>query len=328
MGNIIYTCPFVPAEWIAAHGLHPGRFLPEAKGSNNSITHLEGVCSYVRAFVNDAMASQEAIAVIVTTACDQMRRAYEILIRKCDLPVFLLNVPGTWQHKGAQRLYLDELKRLGDFLVKLGGTSPSNDTLTGIMTGYDKTRTSLLNAREHLTSRQFSEAIAAFNRGDKKTISTDPANGKVLFTGIPLAIVGGPLFRGDLDLFDTIERSGGQIMLDASVTGELGMCRRFDPDKLRSDPLKELADAYLCGIPDASRRPNTGLYSWLENKLAERKIRGIIFRRCIWCDIWHAELCRLKQWTSLPVLDMDVNGQEAVSPRMMQRMLAFLEMLQ
>jgi benzoyl-CoA reductase/2-hydroxyglutaryl-CoA dehydratase subunit BcrC/BadD/HgdB len=294
MGTILYTCPFVPAEWIASHGFSPDRIVPESKRSSSLITSLEGVCPYVRAFVNTVVSNRDALAIVVTTVCDQMRRAHEIIDRECDLPVFLLNVPSTWQHAGAKKLYLDELKRLGRFLVALGGKSPSNDDLAKIMLDFNK-----------------------------KTKTA-----KTAASGIPLAIVGGPLVKEDFELFDLIAQSGGQVVLDATETGELGMPRRFDQERVACDPMAQLAEAYLCGIPDASRRPNDGLYSWLEHHLSERKVRGIIFRRFVWCDIWHAELYRLKEWTSLPVLSLDVSTEgQSVSARTTQQVCAFMEML-
>ena len=58
-------------------------------------------------------------------------------------------------------------------------------------------------------------------------------------------------------------------------------------------------------IPDAFRRPDSGLFDWLGRELAARQVRGIIFRRYVWCDLWHAELQRLKKWSPVPVLEID-----------------------
>ena len=55
MKKIIYTCPYVPAEWIAAHGLQPNRVIPSAAEPIGSIFRIEGVCPFVRAFVNEAI---------------------------------------------------------------------------------------------------------------------------------------------------------------------------------------------------------------------------------------------------------------------------------
>ncbi|MHC4440787.1 MAG: 2-hydroxyacyl-CoA dehydratase [Planctomycetota bacterium] len=329
MKTIIYTCPYVPAEWIAAHGLCPNRLLLDRVDSSSMSIRTEGVCPFVRSFIDEVLRNKDTGGIIVTTVCDQMRRAFDILVRNCELPAFLMNVPNTWQFFASQKLYIDELERLSRFLTGLGGKSPSNDALAKIMLEYDAARTSILTAREYLSARQYAEAIAAFGRAESNQ-TVNCVSGIVPKTdGVPLAIVGGPLMRQDFALFDMIEQSGGRIVLDATETGERGVCAPFDRRRVQDDPLIELADAYFGGIPDASRRPNSELYKWLERELASRNVQGIIFRRYLWCDIWHAELRRLKDWTDLPVLDIDTaSDNETDEYRTANRIRAFLEMLQ
>ncbi len=329
MKKIIYTCPYVPAEWIAAHGLRASRLLLDGVNSGFLPTRAEGVCPYVRSFIVEAAANREADGVVVTTVCDQMRRAFDIIVRSCDTPAFLMNVPNTWQNLTAQRLYIDELERLGRFLIRLGGASPSKDVLARIMREYDDTRRSVRSARPYLSARRYAEAIAALGRDRLNGTVNGVAAAQPLTGGLPLAIVGGPLMRSDFDLFDVAEQLGGRIVFDATETGERGMCPAFDRRRLADEPLAELANAYFGGIHDASRRPNSELYRWLKYELASRAVRGIIFRRYVWCDMWHAELGRMRDWTELPVLDMDSAGDnETERHRTSNRIRAFLEMLQ
>ena len=323
MKRIIYSCPYVPAEWIAAHGLQPSRVIPDPAKSASPIGPIEGLCPYVRAFLNEAINDKRACGVVVTTVCDQMRRGFDVLTRQCNIASFLMNVPRTWQNFAAQNLYLDELGRLSRFLVRVGGNSPTPDALAEVMLEYDAARASILAGRGSISARQYAEAIAALGQ-------EGPAQGRKseMGRGVPLALVGGPLTRGDFDIFDIVEQSGGRIVLDATETGERGMCGPFDRRRLHEDPLAELGNAYFGGIQDASRRPNSELYRWLGHELAARAVRGIIFRRYVWCDTWHAELQRLKEWTDLSVLDIDVAGDTDTERRRWQnRIRAFLETL-
>ena len=329
MKKIIYTCPYVPAEWIAAHGLQPSRIIPDSANSGSEIVRTEGLCPYVRGFINEIAAEKGADGLIVTTVCDQMRRSFDIIVRECENPIFLMNVPSTWQTVAAQKLYVDELKRLGRFLVRLGGKAPANDVLAERMLEYDIARKTLLEAREILSAGQFAEAIAIFNRDGPTEIPKKIAEDKPLISGIPLAIIGSPMMKEDFKILEMAEQAGGRIVLNATETGERGLCPPFDRRNLRQNPLMELADAYLNGIRDASRRPNSELYQWLKSELTARKVRGIIFHRNLWCDIWHAELQRLKDWAGLPVLDIDSTGEsEPDQHRNQNRIRAFLEMLQ
>ncbi len=294
--TIVYICPYVPSEWIAAHGLRPRRMVPVPLDGAAVIPRVEGLCPYARAFINDVAANGEADGIVVTTVCDQMRRVFDLVVRRLDTPAFLLNVPSTWQTTAARRLYLDELKRLGRFLVRLGGREPGKDHLAQVMRDYD-------DAGEHVT-------------GSSRT------------DGIPVVVLGGPLMQRDRVLFDIVEQSGGCIVLDATEMGQRGRRSAFDRRALAEDPLMELARAYF-EIPDASRRPNSELYRWLKRELAQAGARGIIFHHYVWCDTWHAELGRLKEWTDLPVLQLDSDGQgDASIARSQNRIRAFLEMLQ
>jgi hypothetical protein len=59
-----------------------------------------------------------------------------------------------------------------------------------------------------------------------------------------------------------------------------------------------------------------------------RAVRGLIIWRYVWCDIWHAEVHRLKHWSPVPVLDLDASdGDEGSLSRTAGRLEAFLEML-
>jgi benzoyl-CoA reductase/2-hydroxyglutaryl-CoA dehydratase subunit BcrC/BadD/HgdB len=295
MSAVGYCSPFVPAEWIAAHGLQPQflRFRPTEKLTR-------GVCPYVGALLEAASIATwpDVSALVLTTACDQMRYAAAMLEQRGGSPVFLLNVPSTWQTPAARKLYHDEIQRLGRFLVELGGRAPSDAELSRIML-----------EREQQTNSRGPTA-----RGDA--------------TGIALAILGGPLMETDSEFFRLVEHAGGRIALDATENAARTLPRPFDTARIAADPVAELADAYFDGIPDAFRRPNSELYEWLARELAARQIRGIILRRYVWCDLWHAESQRLKEWSSTPVLEIDVGPDDLVAPNRVQgRIEAFLEML-
>ncbi len=329
MKRIVYTCPYVPAEWIAAHGMRPSRVMPHSVGSVLSIAGREGVCPYVRGFIAEVMENEQVDAIVVTTVCDQMRRAFDMVTSKCEVPSFLMNVPNTWQSAVAQELYADELRRLGRFLIRQGGESPSSGSLAAIMLKYDIARKSILAERECVCAREYSEKIAAFGRDGPDAVTSGGRSPVQSVSGVPLAIIGGPLMKQEFRIFDIVEESGGRIVLDATETGERGMCSPLDAEGPGDDPLGRLAEAYFGGIQDASRRPDRELYDWFEQKLTERAVQGVIFRRYVWCDMWHAQLRRLKDLIDLPVLDIDTAGDfESEENRTAGRIRAFLEMLQ
>ena len=153
MPRIVYSCPFVPAEWVTAHGFTPSRVLPSAVAESRV-----GACPFAQAFVH-AAARSSADVVIFTTTCDQMRRASETFPQVSRTPTFVLHVPTSCAAAGARALYGDELQRLGRFLERLGGQPPTPDALTEIIRWFDTERKRLRAARSGLGARRFSEAL-------------------------------------------------------------------------------------------------------------------------------------------------------------------------
>lgn len=292
MKRVLYVSPFIPAEWIAAHGMTPSRIVPAA---DSHAGLPEGVCAWARNFAA-AVEREPDAAAIFTTTCDQMRRLAEIVRRRGRVATFLFNVPASWKSAQAQEMYLSELGRLGQFLVELGGTAPGNDHFAETMFQYEAQR-----------------------RDTFASISRDKS-------GIPIALVGGPLSKEHLGLFDLVESAGGFVALDATETGERCMPGLFDRRKAALHPMECLLDAYFRTIPDAFRRPDTALFDWLGVKIRERGIRGILLRHYTWCDIWHAQAQRLKEWAEVPVVAVScADGSDSAHLR--TRIDALIEMI-
>jgi benzoyl-CoA reductase/2-hydroxyglutaryl-CoA dehydratase subunit BcrC/BadD/HgdB len=194
------------------------------------------------------------------------------------------------------------------------------------METYDARREALRGALGSLTARQASEAIARYDHGEDaattlRSGSPDPPR------ATPVALVGGPLMRGDERVFDLIGQAGGCVVLDGTENGTRTLPAPFDRRRLGGDPLLELLDAYFGAIPDAFRRPDTALYEWLSRELAATAASGIIVWRYVWCDLWAASAARLREMTGLPVLDLDVSGDESGLARTAGRIQAFMEVL-
>lgn len=323
MGLIVYSCPYVPAELIVAYGLTPSRILPESTGLNGPIDVTAGVCPYMRGFVNTACTMSGVTGIILTTVCDQMRHAKDYIEQRTAIPSFLLNVPSTWQIPSVIKLYISELKRLGNFLETMGGKSPATDYLWRVMEEYTKKREKLRALRADLNAMDYSMTIAEFNRTGQIMHALP---GRIAEENkVPVALIGGPLTIQDFNLFNLIRHSGGNVVLDGTESGERTMPAPFNGRRSeKDDSLLELASCYFGHIPDAFRRPNSELYKWLKREIDCRGIKGVILVRHIWCDKWHAKVPRLREWLKIPFLDVDIDG-ESSAIRTAGRIQAFME---
>ena len=57
MKRVLYRSPFIPAEWIAAHGFEPVRLIPSSASTDGPVPDAEGVCPFMRGFINEASSS-------------------------------------------------------------------------------------------------------------------------------------------------------------------------------------------------------------------------------------------------------------------------------
>lgn len=325
MKRIVYTSPWVPAALIEAAGLAPSRIMLSSTTRHRRGGTM-GRCPFAEAFIDAAAELDDAAAVIVDTTCDQMRRGGERLQQTIDRPVFVMNVPATWQTVAPQMLYRDELRRLIRFTRRLGGTPPDRQRLAETVLDYDTRRARLRGLEGQISPRRFAEALARFARtGEVEHVESSTHTARA--GRVPLALVGGPLRHDELKLFDRIERLGGTVALDGTETGLRCLAAPVDRRAVAEDPLEQLAEAYLGGIADPYQRPNSRFFRWLSEQLTTRELRGLIVYRYVWCDRWAAELRRLHDWSPVPVLELDQDETTEPTGRGDTRLEAFMELI-
>ncbi|HOW66543.1 MAG TPA: 2-hydroxyacyl-CoA dehydratase family protein [Candidatus Paceibacterota bacterium] len=317
--KIFYSSPWVPAEWIKAHGFEPHGIWSAA--ADPTITKPEGVCAFAQQFPA-FLKTFPHTALILTTACDQMRRAADIADRS-QARVFLFNLPATWQTPSVQQLYLSEIERLGRFLVKLGGRAPPPEELETVMLEWDRRRQTLRDLLPRVRPRQAAELLMKFFDDGTVPALLPPTPSR----GVPLALIGGPILQSQLDLLDRLESVGGGVVLNATEPGERCLLPPLPPRLPGQRPIVVLANHYFAHSIDVFHRPNSRLYNWLATRLDERHVRGIILSAHVGCDLWRAEAASLREAFGLPVLLLDEHEIRNVGPRDLTRLGAFVESL-
>jgi len=326
--QVFYTSPWVPPEFIKAHGLEPrGVWFA---GEPNQLRLAAGECAFAQAVVRLAESHTDS-AFIFSTHCDQLRRGFDAVAQVAPAQCLLFNLPATWQTPVAERVFGSELERLGRFLVQRGGQPPNAQELAETMARYRLARSRLLEAATHASARQYCESLARFHWDGTVNLSQEapaPRTGS-----IPLALVGGPVPPWQMHLLDAIETAGGHVVLNATEAGErsLGPASLPDPghagDSTLPALLRSLTLSCLDRCVDVWQRPNTRLFLWLKERLAVRKVRGIVLWQFVGCDLWRAEAQSLREAFGLPLLLLDGNEAAGDALRQSTRIQAFLESL-
>jgi benzoyl-CoA reductase/2-hydroxyglutaryl-CoA dehydratase subunit BcrC/BadD/HgdB len=319
--ELLVTSPWVPVEWIEAHGLAPRGVWSLPCHSPGAVT--EGVCAFAERARRLTEIHPET-PVLFTTACDQMRRAADAVGAAEHQRVFLFNLPATWQTPSARRLYHSEVERLGKFLRSLGGRAPTAAGLEAVMHGHDQLRAQLRRFIERGSARQSAEAMTRFFSGGPLPQDVPEASDR----GVPLALVGGPLLASQWALFDTLESAGGRVVLNALEPGERCLLPPRPLECAGQDPVGRLCDHYFDHIVDVFQRPNSRLYAWLGARLAQRRVRGVVLWVHVGCDLWRGEAASLREAFGLPVLVLDTPDVPGGGWRDLNRLSAFIESLQ
>ncbi|NQV34814.1 MAG: 2-hydroxyacyl-CoA dehydratase, partial [Phycisphaeraceae bacterium] len=253
MKPVLFYSPYVPPVWITAHGCDPVRLRPRGDRLHASVARVEGLCPYTQAWVSDILLNEGASAIVMTTCCDQMRRAFEVVTKETDLPCFLLNLPHVWRTDSAFQLYQDELRRLGHFLETLGGSRFSEARLKQLL----------------------------FQSQEQEAVGLPPHNET---NGIPLALLGSHGMAQDEELKGLIEQMGGTVVSDGTEPLMPEFCNQNE------NAFDAMSRAYWGMMEDVFQRPNTRLYERMARCLAKTPVKGVILRRYLWCDLWHAEV--------------------------------------
>jgi benzoyl-CoA reductase/2-hydroxyglutaryl-CoA dehydratase subunit BcrC/BadD/HgdB len=322
--KVFYSSPWVPAEWIEAHGLQPCGVWFAEDLSWGALPLSAGVCAFSEAVLRFAETHHDS-AVIFTTACDQMRRSFDAFTGSQPVRAFLFNLPATWQSPVALRIFRTEVERLGRFLQVHGGHAPTAKDLAQIIERRSQSRKCLLESAPRCSARQYAEAIARFHWDGSVRVPDHPPSPSS--RAIPLAIVGGPLTASQWGLLDLIEAAGTRIVLNATESGERSLLPPFRLEGFSDDPIGAVAQGYFENCTDVFQRPNTRLYSWLGERLTARDVRGIVLWVHTGCDLWRAEAQTLRETFRLPVLLLEADEVPGGSPREANRLQAFVETL-
>jgi benzoyl-CoA reductase/2-hydroxyglutaryl-CoA dehydratase subunit BcrC/BadD/HgdB len=318
--KICYTSPFIPPEWIEACGFHPVRIVPDTPENTSVIPPMEGTCGFMQNFFNTM--NTDCSAVIVTTSCDQMRRGFDIAQQDSPIPLFLLNTPTVVTSSSSLTRYEEELIRLRKFCEDLGG-SFSRSRLKRRSAHHSRCRRILQALIPHMSYRKYRTLLQRYmHTGELSDTSFETTAPPAAH---PIAVVGGPLPQGFLGLTDILENYGCRIVCDATESGPRCFPAPIDRQLLLSKPERALAQSFCTGIKTAALRPNTGLYTWLD-EAGIHSMKGIVFFRWIWCDLWHAEVHRMDRWADCPVTEIDLHNNNSTE-RNKTRITAFAESL-
>jgi hypothetical protein len=328
--------PQVPHERISAYGFAPVTLVPKM---SVPCQLRAGLCAAAQGWA-EALLSDESrfAAAVLTTRCDQLRRTVETLRTRTRLPIFLMNVPVTRGTDAARRLHRDEQERLDGFLRSLGGAgaselrciTPAGRAVFPQTAAGACGEASLPDLARRFPDRpQAAEAAdsvfcGGFRVGLLACLLTEADDAVVrMLRQVGLQIVA---HATESPLGDTEKRLTASLQTEKRLTASLQTEKRLTASLQTKAPLLS-SGCLLEPPPSIAQRPNAPFFAWLRQMGRAAGLDGWVLLRQPWCDLFHAEVARLKPETGLPWLDLETGACPALAA-LRTRAEAFAEMLQ
>ncbi|MEZ4813457.1 MAG: 2-hydroxyacyl-CoA dehydratase family protein [Caldisericia bacterium] len=314
-------CSFIPFELIKGFGFTPKRFVPSGKISDESNGELHpGICSWCKSLIGE-MKNNDKFH-FGSCTCDQMSRALDTLKISSNCKAFLSHMPAT-RNKGTFELFKSELSVLTEKLEDLSGKKFDKYLLKKEIEKSNNLKKEIGKLRPHLSGSDFVSLMhSVFQNWEiPETISNKNIKKK---SHPKIAIAGSPTAKEGIKLLCEIEKFPAEIVFDATCTGDRFLELEIDEN---IDPFEAAASAYFNQTPCIRARPNDDFFSWMNKKITDLEIDGVVWKTLRGCDLWNSEIQTAKELLSVPVLGLDYSYSDIDSHRIKTRIEAFLENL-
>lgn len=286
-----YICKYTPIEIFEAMGEKTCRIEPDVTNFNQADTLMHpNLCSYAKGVVETVLDGQYD-GIILTTCCDSIRRAYDVL--KQRLPetfVYLLDVPRIAKDAGID-LYETKIREMISAYEIFSGKTFDEQALANIL----QTRES---CREDGIPKQGSR--------EKNGAET-----------IRIGILGA---RANANIKRILDEHHAEAVFDFTCTG---VARKLllEKENVLHGYVRGLISQFPCMRMEeaANREQMIGQYLGMAD--------GIIYHTVQFCDNYSYEYAWLKEHLPTPLLLLETDYTKQSYGQILTRMEAFLESL-
>jgi len=333
-----YTCHAFPAAVLAGLGLWPARILcdtsADAESAGEKVVRPD-VCPLVKTLLGNVAEKRglhgSVDLWIGLSTCDQMRRGMHSLSEHLACEVHPIQFPATRTQESAE-YFASQAKRLVADIEARHGQRFNAGVAEQWQQDHDKAAAVLSRAaRSGSVSpldlhSMFHVFFLAQPAGLAEFFSKLIASAKPYRGSKTVVLAGGPITREDTALMEELEERGYAV-LPLNCTG-LNAVEHEEIAPAGSDLIESLAHKAFT-MPACTRsRPNTAVYTRIEETLKTSGANGLIVKTLKFCDHWYTERERLRRSFGVPVLVFDSDYAEGGRERILSRIDAFLETLE
>ncbi len=341
-----YVCSYVPEELL--HAQCP-EILPIRMGATGCESTEDAdvclhkfICSFTRCLLQLGIAGEYEFldGMVMTDACDQMRRTYEYWRDETSVD-FLTMVTVPHSVEGDERFewYLEENRRLMESISERFGSRASEASLREAITVYNRYRGLMLRLyalraepAPKLTGAEAMRIVRAGFNMPKKAFNERLEEAIAELSERPgisdarARIMIGGSYMDDTFLIDIIESTGAVVVTDNLCSGR----RYLEPMVAEDgDPLEAIARRYFhhTACPRMVGQFDNRV-EFTKRVAAEANVDGVIFQRLPFCDNHAVENVmegRELEKTGMATLNLETEYPATDEGRIKTRVQAFLE---
>ncbi len=347
-------CTFAPAELVWAAGAVPvglcgKKEAPIAEAEKNLPVNLCPLIksSYGYAVTDTCPFFAASDFLIGETTCDGKKKMFELLGR--IKPLFLLQLPYDPSGRMAPLYWLEEIRKLGEYLEEATGNRIDPEGLRYQIKINNQIRRLLkeivyqssgesapitgLDLMPVMESRGFAVDLESYGKHldqllrelrDLKNqgVSAAPPDApRILLTGCPVG-------KGSEKVLRLIEESGGIVVCQENCTGIKSFDRQVD--ETEADPFQAIARHYL-QTPCSCLTPNTGRFDLIARLIKDFNIQGVVDLTWRCCLTYSVEAHLLQEFLGkngqIPYLHLETDYSSWDVEQLKTRVEAFLEVV-
>jgi len=352
-GKVVgYTCTYVPEEILHAAGLLPYRLKGiGADGTTRADVLLPKFhCSFSRTLLDQALSKRFGFldGVVFSTACDQLRRMYDVWKRRMSLQLqTIMVIPHSVDEEDFEWFFDHEVRKLVDDLATSLDAEITLESLVDAIQIYNETRALLGRLYEAraadeprisgVEAHQLVIAASSMPKPDFNRLLAEALEEIAAREPLPLnrrrarVMVGGSIIDSP-DLLRVIEEAGGLVVTDTLCTGS----RWFgDPVQLdepagdREGALRSVAHRYYHHAPCPRMiMAYDRKWDYSLQQARQGRVDGVVLSLITFCDHHSADNVLIKddlEAAGVPTLILNREYAMSDMGRFKTRVEAFFE---
>jgi benzoyl-CoA reductase subunit C len=342
--KIGYFCSYVPREIIFAFGKVPVRILPRAVKASEAEAYLpRNFCSLVKITLASFLENESDLeAVIHSDSCDALRRLNDVWRHYVEIEALhLLDLPRIDTPLGHEHFYR-ALCHLVKRLEERYDMQLTVENLLKAITSYNEQRSLLeeLNKRWSqglIPTMDYYELRDTSLTGDpvlvgaqlRRAVAEKQQEADVSPSKPRVMLIGSLLINRHV--VEAVESYGAQVVAEDSCSSGRELATQIKVSSSMDEMLRDIATRYLDKPPCPRMRDFPRRLAYLSQRIAQRRIEGVICSYYKFCDLFMSEypvLRKAVQDVGLPVLLLEDEGEATLSGQHRTRLEAFLEVLQ